>query len=110
MSFGEFCNRALPLFKAAACSIGGCDRLVDYNLRVSAVGKDKGPLAAHLMPARASDNGDAGLDESAVEISHKVLSKASCNYLKPMVGQGGAKRGTVTVKVLVCNWTLMDHT
>src|SRR5262249_62396442 len=107
MSFGEFRNRALPLFKAAACSVGG--RHLD-DLRVGAIGKNKGPLASHLVPARASDNGDASLDDSAVKISYKVLSNASRHYLKPAGGQGGAKRGTITVKVFVCDGMLVKYT
>src|SRR5262249_35516197 len=106
MSFGEFRNRALPLFKAAACSVGG--RHLD-DLRVGAVGKNKGPLAAHLVPARAGDNGDASLDDSAVKVSHKILSSASRNYLKTAAGQGGAKRGTIAMKIFVCDGMLVNY-
>src|SRR5262249_56820472 len=110
LSSGKFGNEALPLFQAAACNVGGCDRLVEDDLRVGAIGKNKGPLASHLVPARASDNGDASLDDSAVKISYKVLSNASRHYLKPAGGQGGAKRGTITVKVFVCDGMLVKYT
>src|SRR5262249_31325022 len=109
MSFGEFCNRALPLFKAAAYSVGGDDRLVDDDLRVGAVGKNKRSLAAHLVPARAADNGDASLDHSAIKVSHKMLSNGPRRDLKAAAGQGGAKRGTIAVKIFVGDGMLVNY-
>src|SRR5262245_2082824 len=109
MSLGKFCNRALPLFKTAARGVGRRNRLVDDDLGIGAVGENKDALAAHLVPARAADNGDASLDDSAVEVSHEVLSKASRRDLKAAAGQSGAKRRTVTVKIRVRNGMLMNH-
>jgi len=61
------------------------------------------------MPARAGDNGDTRLDDSAVKVSQKTLSNASSNYFEPAAGLGGAKRGAITMKIFVRDGMLVNH-
>src|SRR5439155_9819055 len=60
--------------------------------------KRKNPCVVDAMPASARDNGDTGFDDSAVEITHEVLSDAARHDLKASVGQAGTKRGPLTVE------------
>jgi hypothetical protein len=39
-----------------------------------------------------------------------MLSKASRGYLEAAVGQHGAKRRPITVKILICDGVLMNDT
>lgn len=71
--------------------------------------KRKNPLVIDAMPAGARDDGDAGFDDSAVEVTHEELSDAARHDLKASISQAGAERGSVTVQVLVRDGMLMDN-
>src|SRR5262245_56933838 len=108
MAFSKFGNRALPIFEPAACSVGGCDRLADDDLRVGTVRKNKGPLTSDLMPALTSEKGDASLDGRLIEVAHEVLSNGSGRDLEAASGEDGAKCGAVTMKIAVRDRILVN--
>src|SRR5262249_54213146 len=60
------------------------------------------------MPAGTRDDSNARLDGRLVKIAHEILSSAARCYLKAAIGQAGAKRGSVTMQVLICDGMLMN--
>jgi len=72
--------------------------------------KRKNPLVIDAMPASSRDDGDARFDSCLVKIAHEVLSDASRRDLKAAAGQGGTKRGAITMKIFVRDWMLVNYT
>src|SRR5262245_35314423 len=72
--------------------------------------KCKNLLVIYDMPAGTRDDGDAGLDSCLVQVTHEMLSNASRGYLKATIGQRGAKRGPITMVLLICDGVLMNDT
>ena len=70
--------------------------------------KCKNLLVIYDMPAGTRDDGDAGLDSCLVQVTHEMLSNASRGYLETTIGQRGAKRGRITMKILICDGMLMN--
>src|SRR5262245_56911014 len=72
--------------------------------------KCKNLLVIYDMPAGARADGDAGLDSCLVQVTHERLSNASRGYLEATIGQRGAKRGPITMEILICDGVPMNDT
>src|SRR5262249_3389218 len=114
MCLRQFGNRVLPFFKRSGGCVLRCrdvgGKHHSTNDTDALARKRESLFLIYVMPAGSRHDGNARLDDSAIEVTDEVLSNAARGYLKAAIGKGGAKRGSVTMEIVICDGMLMNDT